>query len=47
MKVCVNSEMVEVVTQIAHWDVDIQANSPRLGETWQFPRGFLYEKGKH
>ena len=35
MKVCFNSEMVEVVSQIAHWDIDFQANLPRLGGTWQ------------
>ena len=45
MEVYFNFEMVEVVTQIAHWDIDFQANLPRLGGNWQFPTGFLYEKG--
>jgi len=47
MKVSFFSEMVEVASQIAHWDIDIQPNSPRLGGTWQFPTEFLYEKGQN
>ena len=47
MTVCLNYEMVELVSQIAHWDIDIQPNSPRLGGAWQFPTEFLYDKGQH
>ena len=47
MKVCFNSEMVEAISRIAHWGIDIRRNLPRLGVTWQFPTGFLNEKGQH
>ena len=47
MTVSLNSEMVEVVSQIAHWDIDIRRNLPELGGTWQFPTEFLYEKAQH
>ena len=47
MTVWLNDEMVEVASQIAQWDIDIQPNSHRLGRTWQFPTEFLYDKGQH
>jgi len=47
MTVCLNYEMVEVVLQIAHWDIDIQPNLPRLCGTWQYSTEFLFEKGQH